>query len=151
MYDRNDADAMAKALADARRAYTGAKVLLFVGADLVVLRRDHAPGIVWPGALDLPGGLREGGETPETCACRETAEEVGLSIGPAALSFVALGHYKTPPDWFFACHLPGGRAADIRFGGEGAGWMLMRPEIYAAHPEAIPPFADIVRGYRLPG
>jgi ADP-ribose pyrophosphatase len=30
--------------------------------------------------LEFPGGLRDGDETPETCAIRELAEEVGLAV-----------------------------------------------------------------------
>ncbi|UYM03672.1 NUDIX hydrolase [Solicola gregarius] len=42
----------------------------------------------------LPGGKLEPGETPAEAVVRETAEEVGISIDPAAL--VPLGHWHAP-------------------------------------------------------
>ena len=56
----------------------GAKLALFVGARLLVLHRDDRPGLLWPGFWDLPGGGREGAESPLDCALRETREEFGL-------------------------------------------------------------------------
>jgi 8-oxo-dGTP pyrophosphatase MutT (NUDIX family) len=38
----------------------------------------------------LPGGIIDPGETPKECAVRETLEEVGLTIDPKAVRFVAV-------------------------------------------------------------
>lgn len=38
--------------------FGGAKLILFIGKQIVVLRRDQKPDIPWPGRLDLPGGGR---------------------------------------------------------------------------------------------
>lgn len=124
--------------------FEGAKLILFLGGDLLVLRRDHTPGIPWQGYLDLPGGGREGGESAEACALRETREEVGLSLESADLRWRCF--YTAPrPVWFFAAWLPSERARGVVFGDEGLGWGLMRPEVYIAHAEAIPHFADRVQ------
>ncbi|WP_294619657.1 NUDIX hydrolase [uncultured Roseovarius sp.] len=124
--------------------FEGAKVILFLGADLLVLRRDHTPGIPWPGYLDLPGGGREGAESAEDCVLRETREEVGLALAPEELRWRRF--YEVPrPVWFFAAWLPPERARGVRFGGEGVGWCLMDPVDFAAHDEAIPHFRDRVR------
>ena len=124
--------------------FEGAKLILFLGADLLVLRRDHTPGIPWPGYLDLPGGGREGAESAEDCVLRETREEVGLTLEPADLTW---RRFYTEPRcvWFFAAWLPAERVRGVRFGGEGTGWCLMTPEDFAAHEEAIPHFAERVR------
>ena len=61
-------------------SFAGAKLMLFLGEELLVIRRDEKPEIPWPGYLDFPGGGREGEETPEQCALRETFEEVGLDV-----------------------------------------------------------------------
>jgi len=124
--------------------FEGAKLILFLGRDLLVLRRDHTPGIPWQGYLDLPGGGREGEETAEACALRETREEVGLWLDPKDLRWRRF--YTAPrPVWFFAAWLPPERARGVIFGDEGIGWGLMAPDAYIAHAEAIPHFAQRVQ------
>ena len=36
--------------------FSGAKLALFLGPDLLVILRDDRPDIPWPGRWDLPGG-----------------------------------------------------------------------------------------------
>lgn len=123
--------------------FGGAKIILFVGPKIVVLRRDDKRGIPWPGMLDLPGGGRDGSESAETCVLRETFEEVGLVLTPGDL--VWREQFKRGV--FFAAHLPAEAVRQIVFGSEGQGWALMDPMDYARHPDAIPHFADMVRRY----
>jgi len=128
-------------------AFSGAKLALFLGAELLVILRDDRPDIPYPGHWDLPGGGREGQETPEACALRETREEVGLELRPSDL--VWSRHYWRPRGlvWFFAAHLPKAASDTITFGSEGQGWRFMSPEEYCAHPLAVPHFAEQVRHY----
>ncbi|OSQ50952.1 DNA mismatch repair protein MutT [Marivita geojedonensis] len=123
--------------------FGGAKLILFIGERIVVLRRDHKPGIPWPGRLDLPGGGRERLESPEHCVLRETHEEIGLRLGAHDLIWRDRFHRGV----FFAAHLPIEAEQRIVFGSEGQGWSLMEPQLYATHPEAIPHFAEMVRRY----
>lgn len=126
------------------KSFEGTKLALFLGADLLVLRRDHTPGIPWPGYLDLPGGGREAAESAEDCILRETREEVGLWVTPEQLGWRRF--YKAPrPVWFFAAWVPPERVRGVQFGGEGLGWCLMAPKDYVAHDEAIPHFAERVK------
>ncbi|MCI5111301.1 MAG: NUDIX hydrolase [Marivita sp.] len=125
------------------QAFGGAKLILFLGDRIVVLRRDDRPDIPWPGRLDLPGGGREGDETAEACVLRETLEEVGLALCPEDL--IWRGRHKRGV--FFAAHLPCEMERRIVFGSEGQGWMLMAADRYVEHPEAIPHFAQMVRRY----
>jgi 8-oxo-dGTP diphosphatase len=136
-------------MADAQNVFSGAKLLLFLGADILLLRRDHSAGIPWPECLDFPGGGREGNESPQACVLRETQEETGLQIDPLALRFVHLRGRAPKADWFFAAHLPSDAQHDVRFGGEGAGWETMTPAKAASHPLMIPHFAQILKRYLI--
>ena len=51
--------------------FVGAKAALFCGGRLLTHLRDDRPGLPWPAMWDLPGGGREGAETPEQCLLRE--------------------------------------------------------------------------------
>ncbi len=132
---------------DPRRVFEGAKVMLFLGDRLVILKRDNKPQISWPGYLDFPGGAREGHESPETCAIRETREEVGLRLAPSHLVLAHVRQVGGCVGWYYAAHMPAAWEQDIVFGDEGEGWLMMTPEAYAAHPRAIPHFRDILMAY----
>lgn len=126
-----------------RDVFGGAKLILFIGAQLVLLRRDDCPGIPWPNRLDLPGGGREGGETAETCVLRELGEELGLQLGTKDLVWRS----QLGQGVFFAAHLPAGHETQIVFGSEGQGWCLLAPGAFVRHPDAIPHHAQIVQRY----
>ena len=119
--------------------FDGAKTILLLGGQLAVIRRDNIDGIAYPGCLDLPGGGREGGESPEACALREMEEELGLRLSSLDLTW---RRFYTVPSraWFFAAALPAELAREVRFGEEGQGWLLMEPEAFAASGEAVPHF-----------
>ena len=126
--------------------FEGAKLALFLGAQLVVIERDDSPGIAWPGCLDLPGGGREGRESAVGCVLREVREELGLVVPAEAL--VWRRYYAAPVRaWFFAAHGPEEWAERIAFGDEGRGWSLMRPEDFVRHARAVPHFAERVGVY----
>lgn len=126
--------------------FVGAKIALMIGPGLLAYRRDVRPGLVWPGWWDLPGGGREGRESPLACALRETAEEFGLAVPRRAVTWAR--RYRSPgdgPAWFFAARLPMAARGRIRFGEEGQHWRLVEPRGFAAWPAAIPMFRTRVR------
>ena len=129
------------------RPFGGAKVALFLGRHLLVLRRDDRPDIPWPGYWDLPGGGREGDETPEACVLRETHEETGLILPETALIWGRAHEGPQGVTWFFAAHVDAQAAARVRLGDEGQGWALMTWGEYCAHARAIPHFAQRVAEY----
>lgn len=129
------------------REFEGAKLALFIDDMLLVIRRDDRPGLPWPGYLDLPGGGKDPGETPEDCVLRETREEVGLELRPDQLVWRRYYPDDPTPAWFFAAHLPRSAEGDIRFGSEGQGWALMAPEAYVADDHAVPHFRLRVKDY----
>lgn len=134
-------------MSDPRQIFTGAKLMLFAGEQLIVLRRDRKPSIPWPGYLDFPGGERDGDETPEACAIRETYEELGLTVAEDQLRHAHLRDDTGKISWFFAAHLPASVAGDVEFGDEGEGWYVMRPSAFIAANDAIPHFREILRDY----
>lgn len=123
--------------------FRGAKLALFLGGDLLVIRRDRRADIPWPDRWDLPGGGREGAESPAACVLRETREEVGLVLAEADLRWGR----RYGASWFFAAELPGEMAGQVRFGDEGQGWRLMAPAAYVGDPRAIPHHVARVQAY----
>ncbi len=130
-----------------RLSFSGAKLVLFVGADLLVILRDDYADIPYPGHWDLPGGGRDGSESPQNCVLRETREEVGLEISPSQLVWTR--KYKRPHGvvWFFAAHLPAEICGQVRLGSEGQSLQLMPPDAFCAHPLAVPHLAQQTRNY----
>lgn len=128
--------------------FTGAKLALFHGARVLALQRDNRPGLPWPGFWDLPGGGREGDETPETCALRELQEELSLTLAPdrieARLCLPAMAD-PSRRAWFFAGRLAPAEIPRIRLGHEGQAWALMPVRLFLARPDAIPALQDRLR------
>jgi 8-oxo-dGTP diphosphatase len=128
--------------------FAGAKLVLLIGDRLLTLLRDARSDIVFPGHWDMPGGAREGAESPEACILRETFEEFGLRLTPDLLQWRALFDSPTTPGlkaWWFAARLPVAAQAGIIFGDEGQRWALMPPAVWLAEPRAIPHFRSRVR------
>ena len=121
--------------------FTGAKAALFCDGLVLTCLRDEKPGLRWPGLWDLPGGGREGRESPEDCLLRELWEEFGLRLAPDRLiwrrvfpSMVEAGRTSV----FFGGRLVREEIAAIRFGDEGQGWELMPVAGFLGHAKAVP-------------
>lgn len=122
--------------------FIGAKLGLICGDQVLAYLRDDHLGLPWAGMWDLPGGGREGDETPEACVLRELQEEFGLDLAPDRLehgfdlpSMAAPGRVG----WFFLGRITEGEIAAIRFGDEGQYWRMMRVADFLVHPGGIPP------------
>ena len=122
-------------------AFHGAKIALICGADLLAYRRDETPGIPNPGLWDLPGGGREGDETPDQTVLREVEEEFGLTLDPGCIAWRRVYPSVDHPGhlgWFLAGSLDPAEIAAIRFGDEGECWEMMPVATFLAHPQAVP-------------
>jgi len=131
------------------RNFVGAKIALFIGADVLVLHRDDRPGLLWAGYWDLPGGGREGGESPMDCVLRETFEEFALTLVRDDLVWArSYSNSMGQTVWFFVGQRPAYVRAQVRLGGEGQGWGLMTPEVFLGHDRVVPQFKERLRDYR---
>ena len=128
-------------LDDPGRDFHGAKGGLLIGARVLVTLRDPFAHISFPGLWDLPGGGREGRETPRETLAREVAEEVGLDLAGAEWLWARAFPSLTDPSrlgWFFVLRLPSGAARGIAMRDEGQGWTLMPPSRFIAMTGAVP-------------
>lgn len=133
---------------DSGMDFIGAKLVCLIGGRLLTLLRDDRPDIAYPDFWDMPGGGREGGESPEDCVLRETREEFGLELAPASLIWRAVFDNPIEPGTqavWFAAKLPPEAEAQIVFGDEGQRWALMPPHDWLANPRAIEHFKPRVR------
>lgn len=127
--------------------FVATKLVLTCGPDLLVLLRDDFDHIPFPGHWDLPGGGREGAETPAECALRELREETGLALTPDRLR-----HWQEFPGpggagkWaiFFTGTITQAEVASITLGDEGQDCRMMPVREYIAHPLAVPHFRSRV-------
>ena len=130
--------------------FGGAKLAILTNGCVLTLLRDENPDIPFPGHWDLPGGGREGGETPEERVLRELHEEFGLKYSQDIFSW--RGKYSglksgQPETWFFVAKIPVLALADIKFGDEGQEWRLMPVDTFLTHPKVLPHLAQRLSQY----
>jgi len=127
--------------------FHGAKLLLTHRGQLLTYLRDDHAGLPFPAHWDLPGGGREGDESPIDCALRELHEEFGLHLPVKRLTGRMFPSHAAPPlmSWLFTGHLRRAEITAIRFGSEGQEWRMMPVPDYLAHPRAVPHFCDWIR------
>lgn len=120
--------------------FAGAKLAALVDGHILTYRRDLKPGIPWPGLIDLPGGGREGDESPALCALRELHEEFGLIIPESRIWWANPFPSLHPPGgtgWFLAASITRAEADSIRFGDEGHSPQLLGVADFLAANDAI--------------
>lgn len=121
--------------------YVGAKLAILTMGGVVTLLRDDVPHIPFPNTWDLPGGGREGNETPLDCALRETREELNLSLPREAVVWRRVFpsvHHPGRTSWFFVAEVAQLDMSGMRIGDEGQRWMLMPVEAFLNHDSAVP-------------
>jgi 8-oxo-dGTP diphosphatase len=121
--------------------FVGANGALLCEGEILAYLRDDMPGLRYANWWDLPGGGREGDESPQTCFLREMEEEFGLRLGPERLiwsrEFPSLiDHHRRA--WFYGGYLSRAEIAAIRFGDEGQRWEMMPLPQFLSHPRMIP-------------
>lgn len=121
-------------------AFGGAKLALYLGDQLAVILRDATPGLIFADHWDLPGGGREGRETPQGCALRECHEELGLLVPKSAIVWGQSFPEEEAVKWFFVAQMPKAAVADVRFGNEGQRWRMIGEDEFINHDKTVPAF-----------
>ena len=130
--------------------FTGCKIALFCGDKLLTILRDDKSNIPYPNTWELPGGGREGDESPVECVAREVYEELGIHLTEDCLLCS-----KVYPSMLFegkeSVFLVGKLAQEqfdkIVFGDEGQGYKLMSVEEFLGSDKVVPQLQDRVREY----
>ena len=130
--------------------FQGCKIALICGDKVLTILRDDKGDIPCPNMWELPGGGREGDESPFECAAREVHEELGIHLTEDCLIWA-----KVYPSMLFAdkqsVFLVGKLTQDqfdsIVFGDEGQGYQLMNVEEFLSSSQVVPQLQDRVRDY----
>ncbi|MBS6537639.1 MAG: NUDIX hydrolase [Streptococcus parasanguinis] len=137
-------------LLDKHLDFTGCKIALICDGRILTILRDDKPTIPWPNLWELPGGGREGDESPFECVAREVYEE--LSIQLLKDDIVWSWIYPSMLDEnknsvFLVGKLTQEQFNSIVFGDEGQGYKLVRLEEFLASDRVVPQLQERVRDY----
>lgn len=121
--------------------FGGTKLALIHDHALLTYLRDDKPDIPYPNYWDLPGGGREGDESPVDCALRELQEEFGLTLQPER--FIIGKRFEKSmngpwPSYFYIGQITAAEIAAITFGDEGQRWQMMPMMEFLFHEQAVP-------------
>ena len=137
-------------LLDKHLDFTGCKIALICDGLILTILRDDKPTIPWPNLWELPGGGREGDESPFECVAREVYEE--LSIQLLKDDIVWSWIYPSMLDEnknsvFLVGQLTKEQFDSIVFGDEGQSFKLMNIEEFLTLDQVVPKLQERVRDY----
>ena len=130
--------------------FTGCKIALFCGDKLLTILRDDKSNIPYPNTWELPGGGREGDESPFECAAREVYEELGIHLTEDCLIWSKVYPsmlFEGQQSVFMVGQLSQEQFDNIVFGDEGQGYKLMRIEEFLNSKQAVPQLQGRLREY----
>lgn len=137
-------------LLDSRIDFTGCKIALFCGDKLLTILRDDKENIPWPNMWELPGGGREGDESPFECAAREVYEELNIQLSKDDIIWSRLYPsmlYEGRQSVFMVGQLSQDQFDSITFGDEGQGYKLMNIEEFLTSSQVVPQLQGRLRDY----
>ncbi len=129
--------------------FVGAKGLIFIDDKIILFRRDTKTNN-FPLQVDLPGGGREGGESPWETFKRETEEEFGIEIKKEDVCFSKKypSIFDATKEAYFIVVKPKNiEEKDIVFGDEGLGYVLMTPKEFVLLDDGVKRQQDKVDEY----
>ena len=130
--------------------FTGCKIALFCGDRLLTILRDDKASIPWPNMWELPGGGREGDESPFECAAREVYEELGIHLNEDCLLWGKIYPsviFEGKQSVFMVGQLRQEQFDNITFGDEGQAYKLMPIEEFLKSKQAVPQLQGRLRDY----
>ena len=119
--------------------FNGAKGLVYIGDKILVYRRDSTTKKS-PNCIDMPGGGREGNESPFDTFKREVKEEFSIEISKEDVLYSCpFQSYDDPTQisFFIVTKSLKYNADDIHFGNEGTEWQMMTPDEFVHRPDGI--------------
>lgn len=130
--------------------FTGSKIALFCGDKLLTILRDDKTTIPWPNMWELPGGGREGDESPFECAAREVYEELGIHLTEDCLLWSKVYPsmlYEGRQSVFMVGQLSQDQFDSITFGDEGQAYQLMSIEEFLTSSQVVPQLQGRLKDY----
>ena len=137
-------------LLDKQFDFTGCKIALICGDKVLTILRDDKDDIPCPNMWELPGGDREGNESPFECAAREVYEELGIHLDEDCLLWSKIYPsviFKDKQSVFMVGQLRQEQFDNITFGNEGQGYKLMSIDEFLGSDKVVPQLQDRVKDY----
>ena len=137
-------------LLDKQFDFTGCKIALICGDKVLTILRDDKDDIPCPNMWDLPGGGREGTESPFECAAREVYEELGIHLDEDCLLWSKIYPsviFKDKQSVFMVGQLSQDQFDSITFGDEGQAYKLMNIEEFLTSSQVVPQLQGRLRDY----
>ena len=137
-------------LLDKHLDFTGCKIALICDGLILTILRDDNPTIPWPNLWELPGGGREGDESPFECVAREVYEELGIHLTEDCLLWSKVYPsmlYEGRQSIFMVGQLSQKQFDSITFGDEGQTYKLMSIEEFLNSKQAVPQLQERLRDY----
>ena len=130
--------------------FTGSKIALICGESVLTILRDDKENIPWPNMWELPGGGREGDESPFECAAREVYEELGIYLNENCLLWSKVYPsmlFEGRQSVFMVGQLSQDQFDSIVFGDEGQAYKLMNIEEFLSSSQVVPQLQERLRDY----
>lgn len=130
--------------------FTGCKIALFCEDRILTILRDDKSNIPYPNTWELPGGGREGDESPFECVAREVYEELGIHLTGDCLLWSKVYPsmlFEGKESVFLVGKLRKEQYDKIVFGDEGQGYKLMSIDEFLSSDKVVPQLQDRLKDY----
>ena len=130
--------------------FTGSKIALICGDKVLTILRDDKNDIPCPNMWELPGGGREGDESPFECVAREVYEELGIHLNEDCLLWGKIYPsviFEGKQSVFMVGQLRQEQFDNITFGDEGQAYKLMSIEEFLSSSQVVPQLQERLKDY----